>query len=83
MPHIVDKIAEALHLKGHHQKQEGHAEEAKPVDTSATSSDGAVNGVPVFDAAKITVIFVLGGPGAGPKIYLIPFRCRLLTSHHR
>ncbi|KAJ6546411.1 UMP-CMP kinase [Mycena vulgaris] len=41
MPAIIDKIADALHIR----KDNKHS--------------------PVFDQTKVTVIFVLGGPGAG------------------
>ena len=49
MPAIIDKIAEALHLK-HHE------------DSSAST---AAPQTPVFDHEKVKVFFVLGGPGAG------------------
>lgn len=51
---VLDTIAEKLHLKSPANKEE-------PADSNET---GARNG-PAFDNAKITVIFVLGGPGAG------------------
>lgn len=51
MPAVMDKIADALHLKKH--------EEAK-VESGASESKS-----PVFDSEKVTVLFVLGGPGAG------------------
>jgi len=67
-PHIVDKIAEALHLKRHH-KEEVHADEATPAKEPTAAADPSTSEpgakVPVFDASKITVLFVLGGPGAG------------------
>ena len=49
MPAIVDKIAEALHLKHH--------------DGAAPSASASQT--PVFDHEKVKVFFVLGGPGAG------------------
>ncbi|RDX45460.1 UMP-CMP kinase [Lentinus brumalis] len=49
MPAIIDKIADALHLSHH---KEGHSQ-----PTAQTQ--------PVFDSSKVTVFFVLGGPGAG------------------
>lgn len=49
MPAIVDKIAHALHL--------GNIDSAATQSTSTTSS--------AFDHNKVTVFFVLGGPGAG------------------
>ncbi|KAH8102827.1 UMP-CMP kinase [Cristinia sonorae] len=54
MSPIIDKIAEALHIKSHHHK-DGDAN--PPAEQSQPT--------PVFDANKITVLFVLGGPGAG------------------
>lgn len=50
---ILDKIAEKLHLKSPAPKEE-----------SAKSKPDMTEG-PAFDSSKITVIFVLGGPGAG------------------
>lgn len=50
---ILDKIAEKLHLKSPAPKEE-----------SAKSETDMTEG-PAFDSSKITVIFVLGGPGAG------------------
>jgi len=47
---IVEKIADALHLPGSHGRGDG-------VEGATTK--------PIFDKEKVTVIFVLGGPGAG------------------
>jgi len=52
MPAIIGKIANALHLHKSHHPEEKH-------DDSASAS------TPAFDKSKVTVIFVLGGPGAG------------------
>ena len=49
-PNIVEKIADALHLPGSHKGGDG--------------AEGATT-KPIFDNEKVTVIFVLGGPGAG------------------
>jgi len=49
-PNIVEKIADALHLPGSHK--------------SGGGAEGATT-KPIFDKEKVTVIFVLGGPGAG------------------
>ena len=54
MPAIIDKIADALHLGKH------------PKDDSAAQSTSTPK--PVFDHNKVTVIFVLGGPGAGEHL---------------
>lgn len=53
MPAFIDKIAGALHLK-----KDGNS---KSSETAVAPAAGS----PVFDASKVTVIFVLGGPGAG------------------
>ncbi|KAF4578676.1 UMP-CMP kinase [Pleurotus pulmonarius] len=53
MPAFIDKIAGALHLK-----KDAHSKKTEMAAASATGS-------PVFDSSKVTVIFVLGGPGAG------------------
>jgi len=56
MPAILDKLANALHLHKKHQEE-------KTADMSTDSPE--VTKTPVFDNSKVTVIFVLGGPGAG------------------
>ncbi|RPD65788.1 UMP-CMP kinase [Lentinus tigrinus ALCF2SS1-7] len=55
MPAIIDKIADALHIPHHHHHNE--AESSAP--------DASHQNTPVFDKSKVTVFFVLGGPGAG------------------
>lgn len=50
---ILGKIAERLHLKSPTPKEE-------PTKSETDMTEG-----PVFDSSKITVIFILGGPGAG------------------
>jgi UMP-CMP kinase len=59
MPAITDKIANALHLHSRN-KDEHHAasSSAQPEATGPIKS-------PVFDSSKVTVLFVLGGPGVG------------------
>jgi len=57
-PNLVEKIADALHLPGIH-KQEDHAS-----STAVSTAEGATKN-PIFEKEKVTVIFVLGGPGAG------------------
>ena len=51
---VFDKIAEKLHLKSSAAGEE-------PAESKETS----VKKEPALDNSKITVIFVLGGPGAG------------------
>jgi UMP-CMP kinase len=63
MPAIIDKIAHALHL----DKAEAHAKvEEQRAEATATTSTAP--GPPVFDSQKVTVVFVLGGPGAGMPV---------------
>jgi len=52
MPAIFDKIAGALHLN-------------KGTSTEDTSGESNAPKTPAFDKSKVTVFFVLGGPGAG------------------
>ncbi|KAI0637310.1 UMP-CMP kinase [Trametes polyzona] len=56
MPAVIDKIAEALHLKKHETHDNASA---------STSTPTAESKAPVFDHEKVKVFFVLGGPGAG------------------
>ncbi len=49
-PNFVEKIADALHLPGAHKRGD--------------EVEGTTNR-PIFEKEKVTVIFVLGGPGAG------------------
>lgn len=55
---ILGKIAEKLHLKSPAPKEE------------STKSETDMTKGPAFDSSKITVIFVLGGPGAGASLQL-------------
>lgn len=50
---VLEKIAEKLHLK------------AAPNEEPAESKETDMKKKPALDNSKITVIFVLGGPGAG------------------
>ena len=63
-PNLVEKIADALHLPGTH-KQEDHTSAA------ASTTEGATK-KPIFEKEKVTVIFVLGGPGAGVSLSFSP-----------
>lgn len=62
---ILDMIAEKLHLKSPATKEE-----------SAKSNEAAANTGPALDNSKITVVFVLGGPGAGTGLQLTRLRVR-------
>ncbi|EPQ58506.1 UMP-CMP kinase [Gloeophyllum trabeum ATCC 11539] len=69
MAPIIEKIAQALHLP-HKDSKKG---ESAPPATSHAPAPAAAGSAPaadapktqVFDSSKVTVIFVLGGPGAG------------------
>ena len=63
-PNLVEKIADALHLPGTH-KQEDH------MSAAASTAEGATK-KPIFEKEKVTVIFVLGGPGAGVSLSFSP-----------
>ncbi|KAL1947491.1 hypothetical protein VTO73DRAFT_13215 [Trametes versicolor] len=64
MPAIVDKIAEALHIKKH---ESGHPESSTSPDASSAPATTSGSGPKsqVFDHERVKVFFVLGGPGAG------------------
>ena len=83
MPAIIDKIADALHLHKHPKHEEvnvadGSANPASTAESSiAPGKDVVVDTIPVtkpkapvFDNEKVTVLFVLGGPGAGKLWFL-------------
>jgi len=56
---VLDKLAEKLHRKSSATKEE-------PTE----SNESGANKGPALDSSKITVIFVLGGPGAGTGLQL-------------
>lgn len=62
---VIDTIKDKLHH--HHDKHAATQTPPTPVspETSKEAPDVKFSDTPVFDANKITVIFVLGGPGAG------------------
>ncbi|KAL1743293.1 adenylate kinase-domain-containing protein [Schizophyllum fasciatum] len=63
-PEGVDKVTDPTEAKLHETKP---AEETHPAETKPEALEAAkeVSSGPVFDSNKVTVIFVLGGPGAG------------------
>ena len=68
MPAIIDKIADALHLNKHHKTEE-HATADTAEGSSAPAHETTTKSkAPVFDHEKVTVLFVLGGPGAGEPL---------------
>lgn len=56
-PNIVEKIADALHIPGVNKHED-----------KAVSTAGGEAKKPIFEKEKVTVIFVLGGPGAGVSL---------------
>jgi len=60
-PNVVEKIIDALHLPSAHKRGDEASAEGAP----ATATAEGVTKKPIFDNEKVTVIFVLGGPGAG------------------
>jgi hypothetical protein len=60
-PNIVEKIADALHIPSVHKHE----------DTAAATAGGETK-KPIFEKEKVTVIFVLGGPGAGVSVSVQP-----------
>jgi hypothetical protein len=73
MPAILDKIADKLHLHHHENKEEGDAPKEPTSNTNATAATATTTTTTttgtVFDKSKVTVLFVLGGPGAGSLLY--------------
>lgn len=45
-------------------------------------SEGSEPSTPVFDSSKVTVVYVLGGPGAG-ELSLLHLSARKLTRGHQ
>ena len=78
-PAIIDKFKHALHLdkkehkeeKKEAKKEEVKKEEAKEAAPSATpAAPEAATESPKFKREDVTVVFVLGGPGAGNLLIL-------------
>lgn len=63
MTGLIDKVAGALHLKKHPEAKVTTMDTAKAPSGAAKAEDPAKT--PAFDSSKVTVVFVLGGPGAG------------------
>lgn len=73
---VIDKVKEALHI-GHSDKHDAASSASASTSAPAPAhaqADGETAAVPqltdtpAFDKAKVTVIFVLGGPGAGESV---------------
>lgn len=74
---VIDTIKDKLHHHHHHDKHAAAEPAAAQTQTPPTpvspetskdasaAPDVEFSDKPVFDANKVTVIFVLGGPGAG------------------
>lgn len=58
MPAVIDKIKEGMHIS-----------EGNKGQTSNAAASSTTSGKRAFDDSKVTVIFVLGGPGAGNTCY--------------
>ncbi|KAG8746929.1 UMP-CMP kinase [Ceratobasidium sp. 414] len=57
---LVDKMKEPLRINKEKKAGEGSASLTSPTAAASTSAE-----TPAFDATKVMVIYVLGGPGAG------------------
>lgn len=80
---VIDTIKDKLHP--HHDKHATAATAATAAEPAATETSKSApdapdasnaptvkfSDTPVFDANKITVIFVLGGPGAGTSLFAV------------
>ena len=72
-PTIVEKFKHALHLDKKEHKEEAKKEEpaaAAPAEAAAPEAAAATE-TPKFKREDVTVVFVLGGPGAGNTNHLI------------
>ncbi|TFK55336.1 UMP-CMP kinase [Heliocybe sulcata] len=65
MAPLMEKIAEALHLKSHPKDPAKDAAEADTPKEEPATATAPTPKKQVFDSDKVAVIFVLGGPGAG------------------
>lgn len=75
---ILDKITHAFHkdkATGSDSNKEAVGTAAEGTTVAETQTSG-----PVFDNKKITVIYVLGGPGAGMSILYSVTQCTTCTS---
>jgi len=70
-PNIVENIADALHTPG-----------ADKDEDKATATAGGETKKPIFEKEKVTVIFVLGGPGAGVSLSN-PTHSTSTQAHHQ
>lgn len=66
---VIDKIKEVFHKDKHEEPStSAPTTSSTPASGAAPTTDATVPDLPdepVFDSSKVTVIFVLGGPGAG------------------
>lgn len=63
MSEIADKLAETLNIK-----DEPKPEETKP-DAAEPAKEESAPKTPALDSDKVTVLFVLGGPGSGADFH--------------
>jgi len=64
---VIDKIKDALHINSTSSATSSSAPAQQATSSAPTGTDRLPDlpDVEVFDHDKVTVIFVLGGPGAG------------------
>lgn len=77
-PNLVEKIADVLHLPGAHK----HGDEAQAAAEASATTECAPQ-KPIFNKEKVTVIFVLGGPGAGVSSRALRPPAHAARAHHR
>jgi hypothetical protein len=66
-PNAVENIADVPHVPDVHRHEEDKAAAA-----AAAAGLGGETRKPIFDKEKVTVILVLGGPGAGVSLLSVP-----------
>jgi hypothetical protein len=86
---VIDKVKEALHI-GHSDKHDATSTASASTSAPAPAqaqADGEtavvpqLTDTPAFDRARVTVIFVLGGPGAGESAAAHPHPHSQPSSH--
>ena len=68
---IAEKIADAIRTPAVHRRED-----------KAPATAGAESKKPIFEKEKVTVIFVLGGPGAGVSLSNPLHTPRSTWAHH-
>jgi Adenylate kinase len=73
---VKSMLFNAIHFPGVHEHKKQQQQEVLPVESG-------INKEPIFSIEKVTVIFVLGGPGAGTVTFsfsFLPIRAHQWTS---